>query len=372
MKSRSPAVVKRPTLKNSVNPLTWQVPITNRDGTPTDEFMRKWGQQASTNGAIPDLTTAAGVSAHLDLLGSTAGMLLERSAAGWAGLASPNDPTKFLNGAALPAYAAVKDSDLAVTDITTNNVSIAKHGFAPKAPNDATKYLDGTGVYSTPPSGGSGGGGASSIYVNASSVIFLGLVDSNGVSIVDSHGYGVYANSFPVATPSILGIMQGDGYTNSLLAGVLSLRIPGLLAGMTIDQAVTSNVYARAIFDSIITNVGMGTQYSVSTGLFTPTKAGLYFVWASGQGIDSVSATQANMVICKNGTYNGSVPVPIGAGVQQGTSSSRTNTPTAMGIVSMNGTTDTLEADMRISGSGTTKINGSNGLCFFGAIYLGN
>lgn len=67
---------------------------------------------------------------------------------------SPADATTFLNGAATPAYAQPKDSDLATTDVTTNNVSTSKHGFAPKAPNDATKFLDGTGAYSTPASGG--------------------------------------------------------------------------------------------------------------------------------------------------------------------------------------------------------------------------
>ncbi len=62
----------------------------------------------------------------------------------------PSDATKFLNGAATPGYANVKDSDLALTNITTNDVSISKHGFAPKAPNDATLFLDGTGNYSSP------------------------------------------------------------------------------------------------------------------------------------------------------------------------------------------------------------------------------
>lgn len=69
---------------------------------------------------------------------------------------SPADATQFLSGATSPGYAQVKDSDLSTTDITTNNVSITKHGFAPKAPNDATKYLDGTGAYTVP--SGSGGG----------------------------------------------------------------------------------------------------------------------------------------------------------------------------------------------------------------------
>ena len=67
---------------------------------------------------------------------------------------SPADATKFLNGAATPAFALVKDSDLSTSDITTNDVSTTKHGFAPKLPNDATKYLDGTGAYTVPAGGG--------------------------------------------------------------------------------------------------------------------------------------------------------------------------------------------------------------------------
>lgn len=47
---------------------------------------------------------------------------------------SPADATQFLNGGATNAYASVKDSDLSLTDITTNNVSTSKHGFVPKAP----------------------------------------------------------------------------------------------------------------------------------------------------------------------------------------------------------------------------------------------
>jgi hypothetical protein len=41
-------------------------------------------------------------------------------------------------------------AELQLNDVTTNNVSTTAHGFAPKLPNDATKYLDGTGNYSVP------------------------------------------------------------------------------------------------------------------------------------------------------------------------------------------------------------------------------
>lgn len=48
----------------------------------------------------------------------------------------------------------ISDATISTSDITTNNVSTTKHGFAPKAPNDATKYLDGTGAWSVPAGGG--------------------------------------------------------------------------------------------------------------------------------------------------------------------------------------------------------------------------
>lgn len=56
---------------------------------------------------------------------------------------SPADATLFLNGAATPAYAAVKGSDLVLADVATNNVTSAAHGFVPKSPADATKFLNG-------------------------------------------------------------------------------------------------------------------------------------------------------------------------------------------------------------------------------------
>lgn len=43
-----------------------------------------------------------------------------------------------------------------LVDRTNGDVSITSHGFAPKAPNDATKFLNGLGTWSVPP--GAGGG----------------------------------------------------------------------------------------------------------------------------------------------------------------------------------------------------------------------
>ena len=47
----------------------------------------------------------------------------------------------------------ITETNITLSNVTTGNVSTSAHGFAPILPNDATKYLDGTGNYSTPPGG---------------------------------------------------------------------------------------------------------------------------------------------------------------------------------------------------------------------------
>ncbi len=49
---------------------------------------------------------------------------------------------------AMPANPS--DASISTSDITTNDVSITKHGFAPKAPNDTGKFLRGDGTWNAP------------------------------------------------------------------------------------------------------------------------------------------------------------------------------------------------------------------------------
>jgi len=66
------------------------------------------------------------------------------------------------------AVTGVTEAGLNLSDVTTGNVSTTKHGFVPKAPNDATYYLDGTGAYSIP-----AGGGGSSAWVDGGTNVYL-------------------------------------------------------------------------------------------------------------------------------------------------------------------------------------------------------
>lgn len=104
---------------NNVNALTWNVPISNPNGTPTPEFMRKWSQQAVQNGTIP--ASAAQVSALLDLLGATPGDVLVRGSAGWVADAIHGDGTiddtgaLVLNKASATAFGIVKVDGTTIT-----------------------------------------------------------------------------------------------------------------------------------------------------------------------------------------------------------------------------------------------------------------
>lgn len=57
--------------------------------------------------------------------------------------------SKSVTGANIKAL--VTDANLTTTDITTNNVSTAKHGFVPKAPNSTVQFLRGDATWAAIP-----------------------------------------------------------------------------------------------------------------------------------------------------------------------------------------------------------------------------
>lgn len=71
---------------------------------------------------------------------------------------APNDATKFLDGTG--TWDTVKDTDVALADETTQNATTARHGFLKKLSNTATEFMNGAGNWATPsgsPTGAAGG-----------------------------------------------------------------------------------------------------------------------------------------------------------------------------------------------------------------------
>lgn len=61
--------------------------------------------------------------------------------------------------------AAIVEAAITLVDNTTNDVSTARHGFAPKGDGSTTKFLNANGAYSTPAGGGAS---ATRTVINAS------------------------------------------------------------------------------------------------------------------------------------------------------------------------------------------------------------
>lgn len=204
---------------------------------------------------------------------------------------SPANAAQFLNGGATPGYASVTDANLSVSDVTTNNVSTSAHGFAPKAPNDGTKYLDGTGVYSAP------AGAAAGLTAIAS-----GTLSSGSPSLVD-------ITSIPQTYRAL--VLYVNGASNTVASRALVVR-PNAGGGLGTDATALTQI-ANA----------------------TPTSAnGGQFLWNTvTQTAAQVSSCVINFPAYQSGpikSYNGFVNTDATAGAEWATS---TNNISVNGVI---------------------------------------
>lgn len=120
-------------------------------------------------------------AAKINSESASAGMVLTADGAGGASWAAGG------------GSGTVTESDLSLSDVTTNDVSTTKHGFAPKLPNDASKYLDGTGNWTVP-----AGGGVSLPVTDDTSVV---KDDVDGTKQLRFEVSGITTGTVRVATP---------------------------------------------------------------------------------------------------------------------------------------------------------------------------
>lgn len=104
------------------------------------------------------------------------------------------------------------ESNLSFTDITTNNVSTSKHGFVPKAPNDSSKFLDGTGAYSTPSTSAAGGFTDDGTIVHNTT-----LTDNVGIGTVTTPAKLTVAGGITAT-----GVIAGSSFTGNATTATLA------------------------------------------------------------------------------------------------------------------------------------------------------
>ena len=141
-------------------------------------------------------------------------------------------------GAVVAASNEYSEAQISFTDITTNNVSTSKHGYTPKLPNDATKYLDGTGAYTVPP--GTGGSGIGAILFDSTLGSDTASIDTGAAGI--AAGYKVIAILAQVRTDSASAVVvpffrlnndSGGNYDAETIGGNSGTAAAGILNANT-------------------------------------------------------------------------------------------------------------------------------------------
>jgi hypothetical protein len=161
-----------------------------------------------------------------------------------------NDATPYVTG--LVKDNSITEPMLNLSDVTTQNVSITKHGFVPKAPNSAAQYLDGTGAWSTP------AGGTSYTDEQAQDAVGNILVDSATVNFTynDTTPSITADVIFPTLTP-----IGAEYITSTANATLTAERVLTNTGTVTWDFATVGQAKANAI---IPTSAPVDAEYVTS------------------------------------------------------------------------------------------------------------
>lgn len=185
----------------------------------------------------------------------------------------------------------LSESALALTDVTTNDVSTTKHGFVPKAPNNTSTYLRGDGTWSTISGvtkfGGTGADGALTITSGATNI------DLGGAQVVIKN----YSSISITGTASLT-------FTNPHANGtIVILKSQG---NVTITSSTNPAIDVR----------GIGGNYG--SAVFG--NSNLFFTSNGGtSGTNNSNATggtggAAGVLFSKNALYYKNVLLCVGAG----------------------------------------------------------
>ncbi len=143
------------------------------------------------------------------------------------------------------------DATITFTDITTNDVSAAKHGFMPKLPNTATKFWRDDGTYQT-----ISGGGDALVANPLSQFAATTSLQLKGV-ISDETGSGAlaFATSPTLVTP-VLGVAAATSINK------VAITAPATSATVTVADGATLTVSANAT----VSGTHSGTSSGTNTG----------------------------------------------------------------------------------------------------------
>ena len=181
----------------------------------------------------------------------------------------------------------ITDANLSTSDITTNDVSITKHGFVPKAPNDTTKFLRGDATWNVPtftdPSGWT------TIVKSANQD-----VTNNAVLVDDtSLQFSVVAGGhYMIEMDIVISANNTTGdYKNAFFVSAGTMLGTGFMLGGSATGTVQTNIYSSNTV-ATSTNVTLGTAIA-NIDLLSSTKI-IYSFQASANATFSYQFANAS------------------------------------------------------------------------------
>lgn len=187
-------------------------------------------------------------------------------------------------------------------------------------------------------------------------VLGAGTLTTGNFFIYDNSGY---ASQFSGAVSGVTAALSDNSTKFATTAWVSTQPVfHGKLVSSA--QTISNSTWTKVSLDTVTDPNG---YWNASTHVYTPLIAGTYEVSASLAGAGT-TVTTLDVAVSKNGTVGTGTAVITQTNVGLATSSAQ-GVATSAALVSMNGTTDTLELDAFILGTGTETVTNNTGTNLF-------
>jgi hypothetical protein len=172
--------------------------------------------------------------------------------------------TKSITGANVKAL--VTDANLVTSDITTNDVSTTKHGFAPKLPGNTTTFLRGDGTYATPASGSSTIPQSDLIYVDA--INGVNDLTADRGQIQKPYATVEYALANTINTGTVTGTTTNGSATISSVSDTTNIQVGQYITGTNIPY--NSIVVSKTVNTIVLSQTATGSGSGLTLTWWTP------------------------------------------------------------------------------------------------------
>lgn len=197
---------------------------------------------------------------------------------------------QLLHGGAIPSYSAVIETDISLSDNTTNNASATKHGFLDKLPNNTTQFKRADGAWAVPASVAVPNGYVSESFAYLANTAH-NIVHNFGafpvVAAYDTSGFQVIPLSIQNTDTNTTAITftAAGTYTIVLTVGSPPLSV---ITSVSADYSVLAgdylvNVTASGKFITLPTAVGrIGKQFTIKNS----SAGNIDVIFTGGQNAD--------------------------------------------------------------------------------------